>query len=129
VPGTVQEHGGIVRHAATLLYAFCEATVPKLTVITRKAYGEAYNVMCSRHVRADFIVAWPSAIIAAMRPDRAVDREHLETFASPYVAARRGHIDDIIEPRETRPRLIAALEACASKREGRPPKKHGNIPL
>jgi len=129
VPGTVQERGGIVRHAAKLLYAFCEATVPKLTVITRKAYGEAYDVMCSRHVRADFIVAWPSATIAAMRPDRAVGREHLETFASPYVAARRGHIDDIIEPRETRPRLIAALEACASKREGRPPKKHGNIPL
>ena len=150
MPGTAQEHGGIIRHGAKLLYAFCEATVPKLTVITRKAYGGAYDVMCSKHIRADFNFAWPSAEIAVMGPEGAVNiifrkeiddaedpaarkrelvGEYREKFASPYIAAQRGYIDDIIEPKETRPRLISALDACASKREGRPPKKHGNIPL
>ncbi|MCK4969003.1 MAG: methylmalonyl-CoA carboxyltransferase, partial [Thermoplasmata archaeon] len=123
---------------------------PKLTVITRKAYGGAYDVMCSKHIRADFNFAWPSAEIAVMGSDGAVNiifrkeieaaedkeakREELvsdyrKKFASPYIAAQRGYIDDVIEPKETRPRLINALEACAHKREGRPPKKHGNIPL
>jgi propionyl-CoA carboxylase beta chain len=150
LPGIAQEHGGIIRNGAKLLYAFCEATVPKLTVITRKAYGGAYDVMCSKHIRADFNFAWPSAEIAVMGPDGAVSivfrkeldeaedpearrkelvAEYREKFASPYIAAQRGYIDDVIEPRETRPRLISALEACATKREGRPPKKHGNIPL
>ncbi len=150
MPGTAQEHGGIIRHGAKLLYAFCEATVPKLTVITRKAYGGAYDVMCSKHIRADFNFAWPSAEIAVMGPEGAVNiifrkeiddaedpgarkrelvAEYREKFASPYIAAQRGYIDDVIEPTETRPRLISALDACASKREGRPPKKHGNIPL
>lgn len=150
MPGTAQEYGGIIRNGAKLLYAFCEATVPKLTVILRKAYGGAYDVMCSKHVRADFNFAWPSAEIAVMGPEGAVNiifrkeieeaedpdakraelvADYREKFASPYIAARRGYIDDIIEPQETRPRLISALEACASKREGRPPKKHGNIPL
>jgi propionyl-CoA carboxylase beta chain len=150
LPGTAQEYGGIIRNGSKLLYAFCEATVPKLTVITRKAYGGAYDVMCSKHIRADFNFAWPSAEIAVMGPDGAVNiifrkeieaaedkeakREELVTdyrrkFASPYIAASRGYVDDVIEPKETRPRLINALEACASKREGRPPKKHGNIPL
>ena len=150
LPGTAQEYGGIIRNGAKLLYAFCEATVPKLTVIVRKAYGGAYDVMCSKHVRADFNVAWPSAEIAVMGPEGAVNiifrkeiekaedpaarktelvREYREKFASPYIAAQRGYIDDIIEPMKTRPWLISALAACASKREGRPPKKHGNIPL
>ena len=150
LPGTDQEYGGIIRSGSKLLYAFCEATVPKLTVITRKAYGGAYDVMCSKHIRADFNFAWPSAEIAVMGSDGAVniifrkeieaaddkeaEREELTAdyrskFASPYIAASRGYIDDVIEPKETRPRLINALEACADKREGRPPKKHGNIPL
>jgi len=150
LPGTAQEYGGIIRNGAKLLYAFCEATVPKLTVITRKAYGGAYDVMCSKHIRADFNFAWPSSEIAVMGPDGAVNivfrkeldeakdpearrkelvAEYREKFASPYIAAQRGYIDDVIEPKETRPRLISALEACATKREGRPPKKHGNIPL
>jgi propionyl-CoA carboxylase beta chain len=150
LPGTAQEFGGIIRNGAKLLYAFCEATVPKLTIITRKAYGGAYDVMCSKHIRADFNFAWPSAEIAVMGPDGAVNiifrkeideaedkearrkelvREYRDKFASPYIAAQRGYIDDVIEPKETRPRLINALEACATKREGRPPKKHGNIPL
>jgi propionyl-CoA carboxylase beta chain len=150
MPGTAQEYGGIIRNGAKLLYAFCEATVPKLTVITRKAYGGAYDVMCSKHIRADYNVAWPSAEIAVMGPEGAVNiifrnelkkaedpvakraelvADYREKFASPFIAARRGYIDDVIEPTETRPRLIAALEACASKREGRPAKKHGNIPL
>jgi propionyl-CoA carboxylase beta chain len=124
LPGKAQEHGGIVRGAAKLLYAFCEATVPKVTVIVRKANGAAYDVMCSKHVRADFNFAWPSAEITPMVAGAGDD-----TAGSPYAAARRGYIDDIIEPRETRVRLMSALEACASKREGRPPKKHGNIPL
>jgi acetyl-CoA carboxylase carboxyltransferase component len=150
LPGSDQEYGGIIRNGSKLLYAFCEATVPKLTVITRKAYGGAYDVMCSKHIRADFNFAWPSAEIAVMGSDGAVniifrkeieaakdkeaEREELtedyrRKFASPYIAASRGYIDDVIEPKETRPRLINALEACADKREGRPPKKHGNIPL
>ena len=124
LPGKAQEHGGIVRGAAKLLYAFCEATVPKVTVIVRKANGAAYDVMCSKHVRADFNFAWPSAEITPTGAGAGDD-----TAASPYAAARRGYIDDIIEPRETRVRLMSALEAFASKREGRPAKKHGNIPL
>ena len=150
LPGTDQEYGGIIRCGSKLLYAFCEATVPKLTVITRKAYGGAYDVMCSKHIRADFNFAWPSAEIAVMGSDGAVNiifRKEIEAaedkeaerdeltadyrgkFASPYIAASLGYVDDVIEPKETRPRLISALEACADKREGRPPKKHGNIPL
>ncbi len=121
VPGTAQEHGGIIRNGAKLLYAFCEATVPKITVITRKAGAEAYDIMCSRHARADLNFAWPSAEIAIAEPGDAL--------STAFAAAQRGYIDDIIEPRDTRPRLVSALEACASKREGRPPKKHGNIPL
>ncbi len=126
VPGSAQEHAGAIRGAAKLLYAFCEATVPKITLVTRKAYGEAFEIMCSKHIRADFNFAWPAAEIAAIGPAGTLDRQD---FGSPYDAAVAGHLDDVIEPVETRPRLIAALEACASKREGRPPKKHGNIPL
>jgi acetyl-CoA carboxylase carboxyltransferase component len=150
LPGTTQEYGGIIRNGAKLLYAFCEATVPKITVIMRKAYGGAYCVMNSKHIRADFNFAWPTAEIAVMGPDGAVNiifkkdiakaddpvarkkelvDEYREKFASPYIAAERGYIDDVIEPKETRPRLIAALEAASTKREGRPAKKHGNIPL
>ncbi len=150
LPGTAQEYGGIIRSGSKLLYAFCEATVPKLTVITRKAYGGAYDVMCSKHIRADINYAWPSAEIAVMGPKGAVNiifrkeiaaaedknkrREDLiknyrDKFASPYIAAERGYIDDVIEPQETRPRLINALETLLTKRESRPRKKHGNIPL
>jgi propionyl-CoA carboxylase beta subunit len=121
VPGSAQEHGGIIRNGAKLLYAFCEATVPKITLITRKAGAEAYDIMCSRHARADLNFAWPSAELVIAEP--------ADSLSTAFVAAQRGYIDDIIEPRDTRPRLISALEACASKREGRPPKKHGNIPL
>ena len=126
VAGSAQEHAGVIRGAAKLMYAYCEATVPKLTLITHKAYGEGFEVMCSKHVRADFNFAWPAADITSVAPDGSLDRQDL---GSPYEAAVAGHLDDVIEPVETRPRLIAALEACASKREGRPPKKHGNIPL
>ncbi|HXF82949.1 MAG TPA: carboxyl transferase domain-containing protein [bacterium] len=150
LPGVDQEHGGIIRHGAKLLYAYCEATVPKLTVVTRKAYGGAYDVMSSRHIRGDLNLAWPSAEIAVMGPEGAIEiifrRELAEAadpaalraklvadyraqFANPYVAAARGYIDDVIEPRETRPRLIAALAMLASKRQTLPKKKHGNIPL
>ena len=138
LPQAEQEHGGIIRNGAKLLYAFCEATVPKLTVVVGKAYGEAYESMCSKHVGADFSLAWPSAEIAAVAPGKSVERGTRsagaadglrDTLASAYVAAQRGHIDDIVEPRETRPRLIASLEASVSKREGRPPKKHGTMPL
>lgn len=150
LPGTSQEYNGIIRNGAKLLYAYCEANVPKLTVITRKAYGGAYDVMCSKHIRADFNVAWPTAEIAVMGAEGAVNiifrkelkqsddpevrrKELVDTyrdkFASPYIAAERGYIDDVIEPSDTRPRLIEALEACANKREHRPAKKHGNIPL
>jgi acetyl-CoA carboxylase carboxyltransferase component len=150
MPGTKQEHGGIIRAGAKLLYAYCEATVPKLTVITRKAYGGAYDVMSSKHIRGDLNLAWPSAEIAVMGPDGAVNiifrRElaeaddpvakkaelvaaYREKFANPYVAASRGYIDDVIMPSETRPRLINALNALQNKRDSNPPKKHGNIPL
>lgn len=150
LPGTNQEHHGIIRSGAKLLYAYCEATVPKLTVITRKAYGGAYCVMSSKHIRGDLNLAWPTAEIAVMGPDGAVNiifRRELETaedpaqrkaelvadykekFANPYVAASRGYIDDVIEPKETRPRLINALAMLGNKRDANPPKKHGNIPL
>lgn len=150
LPGTNQEHHGIIRSGAKLLYAYCEATVPKLLVITRKAYGGAYCVMSSKHIRSDLNLAWPSAEIAVMGPDGAVniifrkelekaeDRvakkaelvaEYREKFASPYVAAERGYIDDVIEPKETRPRLINGLEMLSNKRETNPARKHGNIPL
>ncbi len=150
LPGTVQEHAGIIRSGSKLLYAYCEATVPKLTVITRKAYGGAYDVMSSKHIRGDLNLAWPSAEIAVMGPEGAVNiifrkelakaedpvkrkaelvAEYRAQFANPYVAASRGFVDDIIEPRETRPRLINALEMLANKRDTNPPKKHGCIPL
>ncbi len=150
LPGTHQEHGGIIRSGAKLLYAYCEATVPKLTVITRKAYGGAYCVMSSKHIRGDLNLAWPTAEIAVMGPDGAVSiifrkelekakapvkrkaelvAEYREKFANPYVAAERGYVDDVIEPKETRPRLINALEMLQNKRDGNPAKKHGNIPL
>ncbi|MFQ3535895.1 MAG: acyl-CoA carboxylase subunit beta [Aggregatilineales bacterium] len=150
MPGVKQEHGGIIRAGAKLLYAYCEATVPKLTVITRKAYGGAYDVMSSKHIRGDLNLAWPTAEIAVMGPDGAVNiiyRDELkqaknpeakraeliamyrEKFANPYVAAGRGYIDDVIMPSETRPRLINGLNALQNKRDSNPPKKHGNIPL
>ena len=150
LPGVSQEHGGIIRHGAKLLYAYCEATVPKATIITRKAYGGAYDVMSSKHVRGDVNYAWPSAEIAVMGPDGAVSiifrkeiaeaedpeaererrvKEYREKFANPYISASRGYIDDVIEPRETRPRLIEALEMLQNKRDHNPPKKHGNMPL
>jgi propionyl-CoA carboxylase beta chain len=149
LPGTEQEWHGIIRHGAKLLYAYAEATVPKLTVITRKAYGGAYDVMASKHIRADFNFAWPTAEVAVMGPEGAVNivfRRELEgdgdgarrdelisdykaRFANPYVAAERGYVDDVIEPRRTRTVLIDALEAARTKRERRPPRKHGNIPL
>jgi propionyl-CoA carboxylase beta chain len=150
LPGVAQEHGGIIRHGAKLLYAYCEATVPKITIITRKAYGGAYDVMSSKHIRGDISYAWPSAEIAVMGPEGAVNvvfrkqiaeaedaasaqerlvQEYRDTFANPYVAAARGYIDDVIEPRETRPRIIEALQMLQNKRDTNPPKKHGNIPL
>jgi propionyl-CoA carboxylase beta chain len=144
LPGTAQEWGGIIRHGAKLLYAYCEATVPKLTVITRKAYGGAYDVMSSKHIRADFNFAWPTAEVAVMGPEGAVniiyrDRpederaeliaDYKEKFANPYSAAERGYVDDVIEPRRTRPVLIGALETSLTKAEPRPRRKHGNIPL
>ncbi len=150
LPGTVQEYGGIIRHGAKLLYAFAEATVPKITVITRKAYGGAYCVMASKHIRTDFNYAWPSAEIAVMGPEGAVNvlyrreiekaanpaalraqkvAEFRDKFANPYVAAERGFIDEVIRPRETRRKLIQALGTLEHKRDKTPPKKHGNIPL
>jgi propionyl-CoA carboxylase beta chain len=150
LPGVGQEHGGIIRHGAKLLFAYCEATVPKLTVITRKAYGGAYDVMSSKHVRGDINLAWPTAEIAVMGAEGAVNilgrdeiaaaadpaaerarlvADYEERFANPYVAAARGYVDDVIHPCETRPRLAAALEMLADKRDTNPPKKHGNIPL
>src|SRR6266853_1006917 len=141
LPGVAQEHGGIIKHGAKLLFAYCEATVPKLTVITRKAYGGAYDVMNSKHIRGDYNVAWPSAEIAVMGPQGAVEilykgeateekiAEYRAKFAHPYQAASRGYLDDIIDPRDTRPRLIDALTTLAGKRDRNPPKKHGNIPL
>jgi propionyl-CoA carboxylase beta chain len=150
LPGTTQEFGGIIKHGAKLLYAYCEATVPKLTVITRKAYGGAYCVMSSKHIRGDANFAYPTAEIAVMGPEGAVNilyrremeragapatfredktREYREMLATPYVAAERGYIDEVIEPRDTRARLCAALELTRTKRDTNPPKKHGNLPL
>jgi propionyl-CoA carboxylase beta chain len=150
LPGVGQEHGGIIKHGAKLLYAYCEATVPKITVITRKAYGGAYDVMSSKHVRGDMNFAWPSAEIAVMGAEGAVkiifkdaiaaaadpvaEKSRLvasyeDEFASPYIAAGRGYVDDVIRASETRPRIIGALEMLADKRDTNPRKKHGNIPL
>jgi propionyl-CoA carboxylase beta chain len=161
LPGTAQEYGGIIRNGAKLLYAFAEATVPKLTVITRKAYGGAYCVMSSKHIRTDVNYAWPTAEIAVMGAEGAVNilykreldaaadpalgtearsakvaaaraakiAEYREKFANPYIAAERGFVDEVIQPRQTRSKLITALGALESKREKNPPKKHGNIPL
>ena len=150
LPGVAQEHAGIIRHGAKLLYAYCEATVPKVTVITRKAYGGAYDVMSSKHVRGDVNLAWPTARIAVMGAEGAVKiifrdelaaaddqaaklleltRDYEDTFANPYVAAGRGFVDDVILPSETRPRVIAAFRMLAGKRARNPSRKHGNIPL
>jgi propionyl-CoA carboxylase beta chain len=154
LPGTTQEYGGIILHGAKLLYAYAEATVPKLTVITRKAYGGAYDVMSSKHLGADFNAAWPTAEVAVMGPEGAVNivfrrelseaernggdaaarreqliEEYKERFANPYIAAERGYVDDVIEPEETRAWLIRALETALTKRETPPARKHGNIPL
>jgi len=150
LPGVAQEHGGIIRHGAKLLYAFAEATVPKLTVIVRKAYGGAYDVMNSKHIRGDINLAWPQAEIAVMGPKGAVEvlfrkqiastadpqaatdariEDYREKFAHPYIAAARGYVDDVIDPRETRPRLINALDMLQNKRDENPTRKHGNIPL
>jgi len=156
LPGTSQEHGGIIRHGAKLLYAYCEATVPKLTVICRKAYGGAYDVMSSKHIRGDLNLAWPTAEIAVMGARGAVGiifrkeiaaaleqggeeaaaqeaarlvAEYEEKFANPYEAAARGYVDAVIEPHETRARLVAGLRLLETKRDRNPPRKHGNIPL
>jgi len=150
LPGVAQEHGGIIKHGAKLLFAYCEATVPKLTVITRKAYGGAYDVMSSKHIRGDVNLAWPTAEIAVMGPRGAVEilfkdeiaqaedaagatarliDEYTSKFAHPYAAAARGYIDDVIDPRDTRPRLIEALRTLRGKRDRNPAKKHGNLPL
>ena len=150
LPGTSQEWGGIIKHGAKLLYAFAEATVPKITVITRKAYGGAYDVMASKHIRADFNFAWPTAEIAVMGSAGAVRilnrreiaaakdpaakeaelvADYTEHFANPYIAAQRGYVDDVIEASQTRRAVSVALDALANKRVERPHRKHGNIPL
>jgi propionyl-CoA carboxylase beta chain len=150
LPGTSQEWGGIIRRGAKLLYAFTEATVPKLTVVTRKAYGGAYDVMNSKHMLADYNVAWPTAEVAVMGPEGAVniiyrrdiaksptpeDRrsklidDYKARFANPYTAAERGYVDDVITPSETRPKVITALRTLLTKREPGPKRRHGNIPL
>jgi propionyl-CoA carboxylase beta chain len=150
LPGVAQEHGGIIRHGAKLLYAYCEATVPKVTVITRKAYGGAYDVMSSKHIRGDLNLAWPTAEIAVMGLKGAVEilhkdriaaaadpaaevarltEEYQRTFAHPFAAAARGFVDDVIDPRETRARLVDAIATLRTKRDRNPPRKHGNIPL
>jgi propionyl-CoA carboxylase beta chain len=150
LPGTTQEWGGIIRHGAKLLYAFTEATVPKITVITRKAYGGAYDVMASKHLLADFNFAWPTSEVAVMGPEGAVNiiyrrdiaasptpderrqklmDDYKARFANPYSAAERGYIDDVILPHETRPKVITALHTLLTKREPGPKRKHGNIPL
>jgi acetyl-CoA carboxylase carboxyltransferase component len=150
LPGTEQEYGGIIRHGSKLLYAFSEATVPRMTVITRKAYGGAYVVMNSKHIRADISYAWPSAEIAVMGPEGAVNiirrkeiaaagdtkakraeliADYTAKFANPYIAAERGYVDDVIDPADTRRHLVNALEMLRSKRETIPQRKHGNIPL
>jgi propionyl-CoA carboxylase beta chain len=150
LPGVTQEHGGIIRHGAKLLYAYCEATVPKVTIITRKAYGGAYDVMSSKHIRGDINYAWPTAEIAVMGAKGAVEilyrreiasaedpaaaaaaktEEYQQAFANPFAAAARGYVDDVIDPRETRARVISAFDMLQNKRDSNPPKKHGNIPL
>ncbi len=150
LPGTSQEHGGIIRHGAKLLYAYSEATVPKITVILRKSYGGAYLAMCAKSLEADVVYAYPGAEIAVMGPEGAANiifkkdiedsddpeskrqekiSEYREQFANPYIAASRGRVDDIIDPRETRPRLIYTLETLDTKRQDRPSKKHGNFPV
>jgi propionyl-CoA carboxylase beta chain len=150
LPGTQQEFAGIIRHGAKLLYAFCEATVPKVTVITRKAYGGAYDVMSSKNIRGDFNFAYPSAEIAVMGPEQAINivfrnelakakdvaverarlaEDYRSKFANPFKAAELGYIDEVIMPRDTRPKVISALKALVNKREKNPPRKHGNIPL
>jgi len=150
LPGTAQEFGGIIKHGAKLLYAYCEATVPKITIITRKAYGGAYVVMSSKHIRGDINLAWPTSEIAVMGGDGAVNilykkelaeakdpdalrkkltEEFKEKFSSPYIAAAAGFIDRVIRPRDTRPVVIDALRMLANKRDSNPPRKHGNIPL
>ena len=150
MPGVEQEYGGIIRHGAKLIYAYAEATVPKISVITRKAYGGAYIVMSSKHLRSDINLAWPSAEIAVMGPDGAVNiiyreqiaqaedpqkmrqdltQEYQEKFTNPYIAASRGYIDDVIDPAETRSSIIKALQMLRNKRDSLPAKKHGNIPL
>jgi propionyl-CoA carboxylase beta chain len=150
LPGVGQEHGGIIKHGAKLLYAYCEATVPKITIITRKAYGGAYDVMSSKHIRGDINYAWPTAEIAVMGAKGAVEIlyrreiaaaedpkaradelqvEYAERFANPYAAAARGYVDDVIDPRETRARVVSALDMLQNKRDSNPPRKHGNIPL
>jgi len=150
LPGTAQEYGGIIKHGAKLLYAYCEATVPKITLITRKAYGGAYDVMSSKHIRGDVNLAYPTAEIAVMGPEGAVNiifrrdiqeapapeqvrdqkaAEYREKFANPYIAASLGYVDEVIDPKETRIRLIRALDMLQNKRDSNPPKKHGNIPL
>jgi propionyl-CoA carboxylase beta chain len=150
LPGVAQEHGGIIKHGAKLLYAFCEATVPKVTIITRKAYGGAYDVMSSKHIRGDINYAWPTAQIAVMGAKGAVEilyrreiadaedpaaraselqEQYAERFANPYAAAARGYVDDVIDPRETRVRVISALDMLQNKRDENPWKKHGNLPL
>ncbi|MFN2130975.1 MAG: acyl-CoA carboxylase subunit beta, partial [Anaerolineae bacterium] len=150
LPGLNQEHGGIIRHGAKMLYAYAEATVPKIAVITRKAYGGAYIAMSSKHLRSDVNYAWPNAEIAVMGPEGAVNvvnrkeieaaedaegkraelvQEYREKYATPYIAAARGYIDAVIVPHETRPRIIESLAVLENKRDGLPPKKHGNIPL
>jgi acetyl-CoA carboxylase carboxyltransferase component len=150
LPGTDQEHSGIIRHGAKMIYAYAEATTPKLTVILRKAYGGAYIVMSSKHLRSDLNLAWPNAEIAVMGPDGAVSivfrkeieaaedpaaaraqktQQYREELANPFVAASRGYLDDVVLPQETRARLTAALESLREKRQPTPPRKHGNIPL
>ena len=150
LPGSEQEFGGIIKHGAKLLFAYCEATVPKVTVVTRKAYGGAYDVMSSKHIRADYNVGWPTAELAVMGAEGAVNilnrkelaaaknadqlrrkliDEYNDRFANPYIAAELGYLDDIIEPKDTRPRIIAALESLVNKRQSLPAKKHGNLPL
>jgi len=152
LPGTAQEHGGIIRHGAKLLYAYAEATVPMMTVILRKAYGGAYDVMCSKHLGGDLNLAWPTAEIAVMGAEGAVNvlyrrdlekasapeqatlrarltDEYRREFLNPYLAAERGYIDDVIDPAETRARLVSGLAILSSKRDDRPARKHGNVPL
>ena len=150
LPGVNQEHNGIIRHGAKVLYAYSEATVPKINIILRKAYGGAYIAMSSKHIGADFVFAWPTAEIAVMGPDGAANiifrkeiqaasnpeeerrkriLEYTQKFANPYIAAARGYVDDVIEPKYTRNKIIEALSISVTKRESRPPKKHGNIPL